>query len=118
MGQFKASDNNPITDTKKTKNFNPDAVITLQPPVFLDERNEKGESFNVWYMRMNAEIYKKYGVSMIAPLGGRSKDNLDKMELKSMYSKNMEASEVYKQIKDHLFGTKEENKKTNSFYIT
>jgi len=117
MAKFKFTENNPLTDTKKTTNYNPDAVITKQPPIFLDEKNAKGESFNTWLNRMNIEIYNKYNIPLIATLGSRSKDNLDKLELKNMYYKDTESKELYNQIKDHLFGTKEQDNKKNSFYI-
>ncbi|MCL2311849.1 MAG: hypothetical protein FWC41_05100 [Firmicutes bacterium] len=115
MAKFKFSENNPLTDTKKIKNYNPDAVITKQPPIFLDEKNAKGESFNTWLIRMNTEIYNKYAVSITATLGSNSKDNFNKLEMKNMYYKNMESPEVFRLIKEHLFGSKEQNNEKNSF---
>ena len=113
MGKFKVAENCPLTDTKKTNNYNPDAVITKQPPILLDDNNAKGESFYVWLTRMNTEIYHKYGVVLNPILGGKMSGDFDKLELKNMFYKNTEAVEFYKQIKDHLFGTKEQDTKEN-----
>ena len=107
MGKFKIIENSPLTDVKRTENYNPEAVITKQPPVFFDDRNIKGETFNTWLQRMNTEIYLKYGVPVISWFGSKSENNLDKLELKDMFYKNMESNEFYREIKDYLDGVDE-----------
>ena len=116
MGKFKFSENNPITDVKKTKNYNPDAVITKQPPIFLDDANTKGESFNTWLTRMNTEIYHKYDVTLNPIFGGKSMENFDKLELKNMFYRNTEAAEFYKIVKEHIYGNAEKSKDKSSIY--
>jgi len=109
MAQFKVTENCPLTDFKKITNYNPGAVITEQPPLLLDDKNAKGETFNTWLLRMNTEIYQRYDATMDSMISSRMGDNFDKLELKNMFYRNVESPEFYKIIKEFSTKTNDEN---------